>query len=290
MTGTGVASEDARGDETNMDRMATHKRTYRHAEPAAKYRVAIAAAAPVATVTLIAGIMSYTHIVALGLRAAQGSVDAHLLPFAVDGLIVGGVVIVLAGYWLGWSAVALGVGATVFANVESGLPHGPLAATVAAWPAVAFSVASFVLERWLKTRCLPGLGVHAEPVVTAEPVPVVMGEVPAVVTPPPAPVVTPEPAVVVPAVDTTPEPSEDTPVVTTRRRRAIPADATDDQLADIILDHADDPATLTPYRVNKILKEQGRKQKVGDPRAARIIAAVQRKHREHRVYAIGERR
>ena len=63
-----------------------------------------------------------------------------------------GSVILLAGSWLGWIGVALGVGGTVYANVMSGLPRGPLAATVAAWPALAFTVASFMLERWLKAQ------------------------------------------------------------------------------------------------------------------------------------------
>ena len=49
-----------------------------------------------------------------------------------------------------------GVAATLFANVCSGLPHGHLAATVAAWPAIAFSVASFMLERWLKSQARRG--------------------------------------------------------------------------------------------------------------------------------------
>jgi hypothetical protein len=48
--------------------------------------------------------------------------------------------------------VALGVAGTLYANVESGLPRGSLAAAVAAWPAVAFTVASFMLERWLKAQ------------------------------------------------------------------------------------------------------------------------------------------
>lgn len=51
--------------------------------------------------------------------------------------------VLLAGSWLGW----IGVAGTLYANVMSGLPRGPLAATVAAWPAVAFTVASFMLER-----------------------------------------------------------------------------------------------------------------------------------------------
>ena len=63
-----------------------------------------------------------------------------------------GSVILLAGSALGWLGVVLGVTGTLYANVMSGLPRGPLAATVAAWPAIAFTVASFMLERWLKSQ------------------------------------------------------------------------------------------------------------------------------------------
>jgi len=115
-------------------------------------RQTFAAALPVAAVAVIAGIVSFGHIEALALSVHQPLADARLLPLAVDGLIVAGTVVILAGYWLGWLGVVAGVAATVFANVESGLPWGPLAATVAAWPAVAFTVASFILERWLKRQ------------------------------------------------------------------------------------------------------------------------------------------
>jgi hypothetical protein len=47
------------------------------------------------------------------------------------------------------------VAATLFANVESGLGHGWLAAMVAAWLAIAFSLASFMLERWLHGQQRP---------------------------------------------------------------------------------------------------------------------------------------
>lgn len=107
------------------------------------------AAVPVAAVAVVAGVVSYSHIEALGLATGQTLTDARLLPLAVDGLIVAGSVILLAGSWLGWIGVVLGVSGTVYANVMSGLPRGPLAATVAAWPALAFTVASFMLERWL---------------------------------------------------------------------------------------------------------------------------------------------
>jgi Protein of unknown function (DUF2637) len=115
-------------------------------------RTTVLAALPVAAVAVIAGIVSFSHIEALGLRTGQSITDARLLPLAVDGLIVAGSVILLAGSWLGWIGVALGVAGTVYANVMSGLPRGPLAATVAAWPALAFTVASFMLERWLKSQ------------------------------------------------------------------------------------------------------------------------------------------
>ena len=103
----------------------------------------------------MAGTVSYFHIVSLGLRTGQSPADAHLLPLAVDGLIVSGSVILLAGSWLGWLAVVPGVAATLFANLESGLPHGQLAAVVATWPAVAFTVSAAVLERWLAGQGRP---------------------------------------------------------------------------------------------------------------------------------------
>ncbi len=126
-------------------------------------RPVLLAALPVAVVAVIAGVVSYSHIAALGLRTGQSPVDAHLLPLAVDGLIVAGSVILLAGSPLGWLGVALGVAGTLYANVMSGLPRGPLAATIAAWPAIAFTVASFMLERWLRSQV---------PVRSAAPVPV----------------------------------------------------------------------------------------------------------------------
>jgi hypothetical protein len=115
-------------------------------------RTAILAAIPAAMVAVFAAVISFGHICSLALRTGQGSTAAHLLPLCIDGLIVAGSVILLAGSWLGWIGVALGVAGTLYANVMSGLPRGPLAATVAAWPALAFTVASFMLERWLKSQ------------------------------------------------------------------------------------------------------------------------------------------
>ena len=112
----------------------------------------IVAAIPVAAVAGIAGVVSYSHIVALGLRTHQGSADSHLLPIPIDGLIVAGSVILAAGSPLGWLGVALGVAGTLFANLQFGIAYGPLSAAVSTWPAVAFTVATFMLERWLKSQ------------------------------------------------------------------------------------------------------------------------------------------
>lgn len=88
-------------------------------------RSAIVAALPVAAVAVIAGVVSFGHIEGLALAQHQPIADARLLPLAVDGLIVSGSVILLCGSALGWLGVVPGIVATVFANVESGIGHGP---------------------------------------------------------------------------------------------------------------------------------------------------------------------
>lgn len=115
-------------------------------------RQKLAAAVPVAAVAIIAAIVSYGHIETLALAVHQPLAAARLLPFAVDFLIVSGSVILLAGSALGWVCVVPGIAATVFANTMSAAGDGWLAGLVAAWPAVAFTIASFVLERWLHSR------------------------------------------------------------------------------------------------------------------------------------------
>ena len=130
-----------------------------------------AAAIPAAVVAVVGGVISYGHIAALGMRTHQGSIAAHLLPLSLDGLVVAGSVLLLAGSWLGWLAVVPGVAGTLFANIEAMAPHGDLSAAVASWPAASFIIATFVLERWLRSE-----------MATPEPTPV-----PAVVPDHPAP-------------------------------------------------------------------------------------------------------
>ena len=58
--------------------------------------------------------------------------------------------------YLGWLGVVPGVGASLFANVESGITYGWLAAVWAGVPAAAFALAMFMLERWLTTQTAAG--------------------------------------------------------------------------------------------------------------------------------------
>lgn len=126
-------------------------------------------ALPVATVAAVAGVVSYSHITALGLRTYQGQADAHMLAIPIDGLIVAGSVLLAAGSALGWLGVTLGVAATLFANLQFGLPHGALSAAVSTWPAVAFTVACFMLERWLRSRRRQAPAAQDAPALAAVP-------------------------------------------------------------------------------------------------------------------------
>jgi hypothetical protein len=107
-------------------------------------------------VASVTGVISYTHVYDLTVSLHQPVMVARLMPFGVDGLIVVGSVVLLQAApgqtWLGWLGVIPGVAASLFANVESGLHWGPLAAGWAGVPAASFALATFLLERWLKAQ------------------------------------------------------------------------------------------------------------------------------------------
>jgi Protein of unknown function (DUF2637) len=99
----------------------------------------------VLAVALIAAVVSYSHIFTLGRLHGQDGVAARMLPLSVDGLIAAASLVMLHAArkqlpvpFLSRAMLALGVGATVAANVGYGLPFGWLSAVVSAWPAVAF--------------------------------------------------------------------------------------------------------------------------------------------------------
>jgi hypothetical protein len=115
-----------------------------------------------AAVAVVAGRISYMHIESFTLAEHQPRTVAMLAPFAVDGLIVVGSVVLLQAIpgqeYLGWLGVGPGVAASVFANVESGIHYGVLSAAWAGVPAAFFALACFIFERWLSSQVGRGGG------------------------------------------------------------------------------------------------------------------------------------
>jgi Protein of unknown function (DUF2637) len=102
-------------------------------------------AAVVLAVAAFAAVVSYSHVYDLGRVHGQAGTAARLLPLSVDGLIAAASLVMLhearrqrPAPRLAWWMLALGVAATLAANVLYGLPWGPVGAVVSAWPAVAF--------------------------------------------------------------------------------------------------------------------------------------------------------
>ena len=92
-----------------------------------------------------AAVVSYSHIYDLGRSHGQSGLAARLLPLSVDGLILAASLVMLhearrdnAAPVLARSMLALGVAATVAANIAYGASWGWLGAVISAWPAVAF--------------------------------------------------------------------------------------------------------------------------------------------------------
>lgn len=113
-----------------------------------------------AVVAAVTGVVSYTHIEDLTLALHQPLTIARLMPFGIDGLIVVGSVALLQATddqpYLGWLCVAPGAVASLFANVESGIRFGWLAAGWAGMASAGFFLATFTLERWLKSQAGQG--------------------------------------------------------------------------------------------------------------------------------------
>ncbi|MEU7853118.1 DUF2637 domain-containing protein [Nonomuraea sp. NPDC049141] len=110
----------------------------------------------VLAVAAVAAWVSYWHAVAVIERyGAEDALSAHLVPATVDGMIYASSMVLLwcARYRLAvpalarW-ALALGVAATLAANILHGVERGPVAAALAAWPAIAL-VISYELIMWV---------------------------------------------------------------------------------------------------------------------------------------------
>jgi hypothetical protein len=116
----------------------------------------------VLAVAVVAAVASYEHMRALAAAAGEGW-RSWLLPVSVDGLAVAASMTMLvrrrAGERAGglaWTALLLGLGASLAANVAAAEPtlHGRL---VAAWPPVGLLLSYELLMQQIKARGGPGL-------------------------------------------------------------------------------------------------------------------------------------
>ena len=113
--------------------------------------IKITTALAVVAVAGVAAIISYQHAYELVTSHGETGLTAHLLPFTVDGEIWAASMVVLDASrrhhpvppLAKWS-LAVGIVATIGANLAHGLNHGPIGALVSAWPALAL-VGSFEL-------------------------------------------------------------------------------------------------------------------------------------------------
>ena len=131
--------------------------------------IRLSTAAAVLAVAGIAAYVSYWHAYAVVRAHGETGITARLEPATIDGLVYASSMVVLyaarhrvpvpsLARWL----LALGIAATLTANMAQGWSHGPLGAVVAAWPAVSL-VGSYELLVWLiRTSGPAGRGPSAE--------------------------------------------------------------------------------------------------------------------------------
>jgi hypothetical protein len=117
--------------------------------------IRLSTAAAVLAVAGIAAYVSYWHAYAVVQDHGETGITARLEPATIDGLVYASSMVVLyaarhrlpvpsLARWL----LALGIAATLTANMAQGWSHGPVGAVVAAWPAVSL-VGSYELLVWL---------------------------------------------------------------------------------------------------------------------------------------------
>ena len=103
------------------------------------------AAVVVLAVAAVAAVISFGHIFDLAHAHGQDVLASALLPLSVDGEVLASSLALLHAArqrrdtpLLARFMLALGVGATIAANVAFGAPYGPLGAIISSWPGIAF--------------------------------------------------------------------------------------------------------------------------------------------------------
>jgi hypothetical protein len=135
---------------------------------AADRAIRVSATVAVLGVAGVAAYISYWHAYEVISAHGESGVTARLEPATIDGLVYCSSMVVLYAARhrlpvpsLARCLLALGIMATLAANLAHGWSHGPIGATVAAWPAASL-VGSYELLLWLIRTAAAG-AVASEP-------------------------------------------------------------------------------------------------------------------------------
>lgn len=133
----------------------------------------------VLSIAAFAGYISYRHAYELAIKNGENAWAAWALPLTIDGLIFSASMVILRANRHGakvpgmaWIAMALGILATLGANVAHGVPYGIVGMLTAAWPAVALVVSFEMLMRLFKPLMSTETADEPEAVRTVEVEPV----------------------------------------------------------------------------------------------------------------------
>jgi hypothetical protein len=133
------------------------------------------AAVAVVAIAVVAAIVSYRHALTVARDHGETGATAYLTPATVDGLVLVASLVMLDAARrrqhppvLAWCALALGIGATLGINVLYGIQHGTIGAAIAAWPAVALTIAVELLMGMIRRRAVPAPAPVPVPVPVAE--------------------------------------------------------------------------------------------------------------------------
>ena len=134
----------------------------------------VLAGSALAGVSVIAGVVSYLHGLAVTEAVGARPPVAYLIPFLADLVILGASAALIDATrtrarrpWLAMVALAAGIGVTAVMNVAAGWRNGTGGARVAGWPAVAFVLA---------LECLAGMVRRGRGVTAPQGVPAAPGQ------------------------------------------------------------------------------------------------------------------
>lgn len=129
--------------------------------------IRITTAAAVVVIGAIAAVVSFRHALEVVRVHGESGPTSYLAPLTVDGLVLVASMVLLdcsrhgePSPVLARGALGLGIGATVAVNVLHGIAHGPIGATVAAWPAVCLVLVVELLMGMIRRSRRPPVAVE----------------------------------------------------------------------------------------------------------------------------------